>query len=51
MILNLKFINFFKLFEGQHSVQAVPDTKTGLEDILIEASNNSDGEAEDTEMM
>ena len=27
------------------------DTNTGLEDILIEASNNSDGEAEDVEMM
>ena len=26
-------------------------TKTGLEDILIEASNHSDGEAEDVEMM
>ena len=27
------------------------DAKTGMEDILIEASNHSDGEAEDSEMM
>jgi len=51
MILNLKFINLIKLFEDRHSEQSVPTTKTGLEDILIEASNHSDGEAEDVEMM
>ena len=34
-----------------HSGPKTDMTKTGLEDILIETSNNSDGEAEDVEMM
>ena len=34
-----------------HSDSRTHKTKTGLEDILVEASNNSDGEAEDVEMM
>ena len=51
MILNLKFINFYQTFKEPAQRQSVPTTKTGLEDILVEASNNSDGEAEDVEMM
>ena len=34
-----------------HSGPKTETTKTGLEDILIEASNNSGGEAEDTKMI
>ena len=34
-----------------HSGPRTDTTKTGLEDILVEASNHSDGEAEDVEMM
>ena len=50
--------NFFKRpdktkteWRRAHSDPRTDTTKIGLEDILIEASNNSDGEAEDTEMM
>jgi hypothetical protein len=34
-----------------HSDPRTDTTKFGLEEILIEASNHSDGEAEDVEMM
>jgi hypothetical protein len=37
--------------EARRARSKTDTTKPGLEDILIEASNNSDGEAEDTEMM
>ena len=34
-----------------HSGPRTDNTKIGLEDIPVEASNNSDGEAEDVDMM
>ena len=51
-----KSSHFFKrpdkrFTEARRARSKTDTTKTGLEDILIEASNNSDGEAGDVEMM
>ena len=44
--------NFFKRPNRRAQSDAKTDTsKPGLEDIPVEASNNSDGEAGNTEMM